>query len=174
VRGDVVIDVRTDEPNRRFALGTSFQHAGGVLVVDDVRWHSGRLLVRFAGVSDRGGAERLKGIELSLEVGADDRPDDPDEYYDHQIRGLVAETTDGSLIGTVVDVLHLPGQDVLAISAVDGGPGEILVPFVSEMVVEVDLVAGRVRVDDPAGLLDEAGELGHGVAPTESTGPAGP
>ena len=154
VRGDVIIDVRTDEPERRFTPGTRFPHPGGVLVVQDVRWHSARLLVRFEGVDDRDGAERLRGIELALQVSADELPEGTDEYYDHQLRGLLAVTTDGTRIGTVADVLHLPSQDVLAIAGEAPEHGdELLIPFVSEMVVEVDLPGGRVVIDDPAGLL---------------------
>lgn len=169
IRGDVTIDVRTDEPERRFAPGTRFEHSGGALVVESWRWHSSKLLVRFEGVDDRDSAERLRGIELSMRVSAAELPAEPDEYYDHQLRGLLAVTTAGEPIGVVRDVLHLPSQDVLAIDrGVTEGPadppdpvdsvdsaGEVLVPFVAQMVARVDLAAGRVEIEDPAGLLAE-------------------
>ena len=85
IRGDLFIDVRTDEPDRRFAPGTIFPTRRGPLTVASLRWHSSRLLVRFAEVPDRSVAEGLRGTELRVEVDADERPDDPEEFYDHQL-----------------------------------------------------------------------------------------
>ena len=154
VRGDLIVDVRTDEPERRFTDGTVFETPAGRLTVSATREHSGRLLVSFAEVADRNAAERLRGVELRVEIPADTRPDDPDEYYDHQLVGLRVDDVEGRVVGTVAEVLHLPGQDVLAVRRPDRP--EALVPFVAELVPSVDLADGRVVVAAVPGLLDEA------------------
>jgi 16S rRNA processing protein RimM len=89
---------------------------------------------------------------LSAEVPDDEVPDDPEEFFDHQLRGLAVLDTDGRAIGVVDDVLHLPGQDLLAVRR-EGGR-EVLVPFVAELVPQIDLEAGRVVIDPPPGLLN--------------------
>lgn len=158
IRGEVSVEVRTDTPDLRFADGarlTTEPAGAGPLVVGHSRWHSGRLLVRFAGVSDRAVAEGLRGVLLLADVGEGERPDDPDEFFDHQLLGLRAVTTAGDDVGEITDVLHLPGQDLLVISRADDS--ETLVPFVADIVPEVDLAAKRVVLDPPVGLLgDEA------------------
>jgi 16S rRNA processing protein RimM len=87
-------------------------------------------------------------------------PEDPDEFNDHDLIGLVAVTVTGDRVGTVTDVLH-HGQDLLVISAAGdagagagAGAGETLVPFVRAIVPEVDIAAGRLVLDPPPGLLD--------------------
>jgi len=157
--GDVAVHVRTDDPEGRLGAGAVLQtepgHVGP-LTVESGRVHSGRLLLRFVGVSDRSGAEALRGVSLVVDVAEDERPEDPDEYYDHQLVGLAVVRTDGSPVGELADVLHLPGQDVLAVRRPDGR--ETLVPFVEAIVPAVDLDAGRVVVDPPPGLLEDVEE----------------
>ncbi len=155
VRGDVIIDVRTDEPDRRFAVGTSFSSPRGKLTVESVRWHSSKLLAHFTGVDDRTQAEMLRGTELRIEVSLTERPADPDEFYDHQLVGLRVETETGEPLGEVSEVLHLPAQDVIVVPH-DGR--DVLVPFVSQFVPVVDLDARRLVVNDRPGLLDEASD----------------
>jgi 16S rRNA processing protein RimM len=155
VQGDVGVEVRTDDPDLRFAAGAAIATdppERGPLRVVNSRWHSGRLLVRFAGLNDRNGAEALRGTTLVIDVDDNERAAEPDEYYDHHLIGLRALTPDGTEVGAVADVLHLPAQDVLAISRLDGV--EILVPFVAELVPTVDLDAGTLTVEPRPGLLD--------------------
>lgn len=152
IRGDVVIDVHTDEPDRRFAPGTGFATRRGHLTIAATHWHGTRLLASFAGVTDRAAAQMLGGVELRIDVPQDEHPDDPAEFYDHQLVGLSAETVSGELIGPVTDMLHLPSQDVLV---VDHEGHEILIPFVTELVPTVDLPGARVLVVDQPGLLSE-------------------
>lgn len=151
LRGDLFVEVRTDEPERRFAVGTKFATSAGRLTVEATRWHGRRLLVRFAEVSDRTAAEVLGGVELPLEVLTDERPGDPEEFYDHQLVGLSACTPEGDPIGQVTEVLHLPAQDLLAVQTASGQVG--LIPFVRDMVPVVDLEARRLTVTDAVGLL---------------------
>lgn len=154
IRGEITIDVRTDEPDTRFAAGTEIRtdpSAAGPLTVERARWHSGRLLVRFAGIGDRDAAEELRGTWLVVDPGDIPPSADPDEFHDRELIGLTVVTADGADIGRVADVLH-HGQDLLV---VHGPGGETLVPFVAALVPEVDVPGGRLVVDPPPGLLDQ-------------------
>ncbi|WP_159941919.1 MULTISPECIES: ribosome maturation factor RimM [unclassified Nocardiopsis] len=156
VRGDVAVDVRTDDPAARFADGAVLETdpaETGPLTVASTRRHSGRLLVRFEGVTGRDAAEALRGTTLYVD-SADIAPlDDPDEFHDHELIGLAAVTTGGEPVGTVEDVLH-HAQDLLVLTTPGGG--EVLVPFVAALVPEVDVAGGRIVLDPPPGLLDLA------------------
>ena len=152
IRGDVVVEVRTDDPQLRFAAGSvlATEPAGdGPLTIAASRWHSGRLLVSFDGVSDRDGAEELRGVLLVVDSADLEDTGDPDEFRDYQLIGLQARTTGGEVVGPVADVLH-HGQDLLVIR---GAENEILVPFVAALVPEVDVQAGFLVIDPPPGLL---------------------
>jgi 16S rRNA processing protein RimM len=153
--GEVSVEVRTDDADVRYAAGSRLDTepaARGPLVVETVRWHVGRLLVRFEGVADRAQAEGLRNTLLLVDSTTSASPDDEDVFWDHDLIGLVAETTTGTVIGPICDVLHPPGPDLLAIKRPDGT--EALVPFVAEIVPTVDLPGGRVVVDPPEGLLE--------------------
>jgi 16S rRNA processing protein RimM len=162
IRGEVSVDVRSDDPEARFApdavLRTEPAHLGP-LTVTASRWHGGRLLLSFAGITSRDAAEALRGALLVVEVPAQQRPADPDEYYDHQLVGAAVIDTDGAMLGTVVNVVHLPGQDLLAVRSPDDA--EYFVPFVSALVPEVRLADRRIVVDLPPGLV-EATETENG------------
>ena len=157
VRGEVTVEVRTDDPELRFApgsvLGTEPESAGP-LVVSSKRWHRGVLLLRFDEVNDRDAAERLRDTLLVIDSADVEPPADPDEFYDHQLIGLSVATVQGDAVGAVTDVLH-HGQDLLVVRH-EGR--EVLIPFVKALVPEVDLAAGRLVIDPPRGLLnpDEA------------------
>jgi 16S rRNA processing protein RimM len=162
IRGEVVIGVRTDEPDLRFVVGASLDagpDADGdtppdqVLRVAATRWHSGQLLVAFAGITDRTAAGELTGRWLSVDSSRLPQTADPDEFRDHELIGLSVRTSAGEAVGVVTDVLH-HGQDLLV---VQGAPGqEHLVPFVKAIVPEVDVAAGVLVIDPPPGLLDAA------------------
>ena len=154
VRGEVAVELRTDEPERRFALGQILLDEGGTrhFTVRSVRNHSGRLLVSFAEVVDRAGAEAVRGMLLTAAVEPDERPAAPGEFYDRQLIGLRAATPEGVEVGRVRSVLHLPAQDILEIETADGPR---LVPFVAALVPDVDLEAGRLTVVNLTGLLDD-------------------
>jgi 16S rRNA processing protein RimM len=156
IKGYVSVDVRTDDPEGRLAPGSTVRTdppAAGPLTIRDGRVHSGRLLLHFEGHDDRGAAERLRGVLLVAEVDPAERPEDPDEFYDHQLVGLRVRTVEGDQVGELAEVLHLPGQDVLSVRRPDGT--EVLVPFVAAMVPSVDLDGGEVLVDPPPGLLED-------------------
>jgi 16S rRNA processing protein RimM len=116
-----------------------------------MRWHSGQLLVAFAGVTDRTAAGELTGSWLSIDSSQLPAIGDPDEFRDHELVGLSVRTAAGQDVGVVTDVLH-SGQDLLVVRRPEGG--ESLVPFVKAIVPEVDLGAGVLVIDPPPGLLD--------------------
>jgi len=154
IRGEVTVEARTDEPDERFAPGAVLSVDGPVseLVVARPHWHSGRLLVSFDGVGDRSAAEALRGLLLHVERSDDETPDDPDEYYDSTLVGCVVQLSDGTHVGDVADVLHLPSQDLLVVR--DADDREVLVPFVAAFVPLVDVQARRIVIEPPSGLLD--------------------
>jgi 16S rRNA processing protein RimM len=164
IRGEVVIGVRTDEPDLRFAVGAVLDVRSspdeepadaGRLTVASVRWHSGQLLVSFAGITDRTAAGELTGSWLSVDSSQLPELPDPDEFRDHELIGLSVRTSAGEPVGVVTDVLHY-GQDLLVVQRADGADGECLVPFVKAIVPEVDVRAGVLVIDPPPGLLDPA------------------
>jgi len=153
--GDVAVEVRTDEPERRLAEGAVLftdPESRGPLTVANGRVHSGRLLLRFAEVPDRTAAEALRGTLLLVEIDPEEIPEDDDEWYDFQLVGLQAVRHDGQPLGEVTEVLHLPAQELLAVRTPEGR--EVLVPFVSAIVPEVDVEGGRIVIDPPPGLVD--------------------
>ncbi len=159
IRGELMVDVSTDSAELRFAVGAVLfvtSRDGSVsrtLTVTAARPHSGRLLVYFEGVADRDAAEALRGAVLSANPADLPPIDDPDEFYDHQLEGLDAVTVAGATIGTVREIMHGAGGELLVVDRTDGG--QALVPFVREIVPEVDLAGRRVLVDPPPGLLDD-------------------
>lgn len=154
IRGAVVVGVRTDEPELRFAKGSRLDtdpSGIGPLTVAATREHSGELLVRFEGIDDRDAAEGLRGTWLLVDAATIAPPDDPDEFHDTDLIGLSVRTVDGASVGTVDDVLH-PAQDVLVVKSPDGR--EIMIPFVKAIVPEVDVKSGVITVAPPEGLLN--------------------
>ena len=159
IRGEVTVDVRTDEPDRRFAPGSRLRVEAprgsaapyAALTVTRTRWHQGRLLATFDELADRNAAEAARGIVLHVRVDADERPDDPEEYYDHQLVGLRVVDLEGRDLGEVSALVHGGAQDLLTVRTADRR--EALVPFVSALVPEVDLAARRVVVADRPGLV---------------------
>ncbi|MEV1248453.1 ribosome maturation factor RimM [Nonomuraea sp. NPDC050022] len=153
VRGDVTVEVRTDDPELRFAVGAAVATDPadrGPLVIESRRWHKGALLITFAGVTQRDTAEELRGTMLVIDSDEVTPSDDPDEFHDHQLIGLAVVTVSGEAVGEVTDVLH-HGQDLLVVRR--SGQDDALIPFVKALVPEVDLDGGRLVVDPPEGLL---------------------
>jgi 16S rRNA processing protein RimM len=158
ITGELVVDVRTDDPDERFAPGNRLHlkpsrgGGGRDVIIESVRPHGGRLLVRLDGVADRNAADALRGNLFVVDSGDLPEIDDPDEFYDHQLEGLDVRTADGRAIGTVTEVLHTAGGELLAVRSPEGA--EILVPFVGAIVTSVSLADGVVEIDPPDGLLD--------------------
>ncbi|MFZ1361513.1 MAG: ribosome maturation factor RimM [Candidatus Nanopelagicales bacterium] len=164
--GDVSVELRTDEPEVRLAVGaqvllvTGAKGEGadltGQYTVAASRFHSGRFIVRFAEVVSRNDAEAIRGMFVESEVDPQALPVEEDAYYDRQLVGLTARSIDGTDLGEVVRVDHLPGQDYLIVKGSSGD--ETMVPFVIEIVPDVDLEQSTVTMDPPEGLFGEPGE----------------
>lgn len=159
VRGHVTIDVRTDEPERRFADGAVLRveppkgsaFTLRTLTVEGSRWHQGILHLLFEELSDRAEAESARGVLLYTDIPADATPEDPDEYYDHQLIGLAAYDTEGTHLGEVAGLVHGGAQDLLTIRTPDRR--DALVPFVKALVPVVDLAERKVVIEDRPGLV---------------------
>ncbi|MFE9653529.1 ribosome maturation factor RimM [Micromonospora sp. NPDC006431] len=166
IRGEVTVEVRTDEPEARFAPGAVLRTDSGAvapaepgayrvpaeLTVESARWHQGRLLVAFEGVLDRNVAEALRGTLVGVDSADVAAPEDPEEFHDHQLVGLAVVTRQGERLGEVARIDHAPASDLLVLRRPEGRTA--LIPFVKAIVPEVDLAGGRVVVDPPGGLLD--------------------
>ncbi|MEU6487642.1 ribosome maturation factor RimM [Streptomyces sp. NPDC046887] len=160
IKGEVTVEVRTDEPELRLAPGAVLATdpaATGPLTIETGRVHSGRLLLRFAGVSDRTGAEALRNTLLIADVDPDERPEDDEEFYDHQLIDLDVVLADGTAIGRITEISHLPSQDLFVVERPDGT--EVMIPFVEEIVSEIDLDGQRAVITPPPGLIDDRAEI---------------
>ena len=154
IRGEIAVELRTDEPARRFRPGVSLSlgDTGRSVEIDQVRWNRGRLAVTLVGYPDRTAVEALTGLLLHALVPSDERPSEPEEYFDRQLVGLRVLRADGEEAGHVTGVLHLPSQDLLQVAT---SGSERLVPFVAALVPVVDLDEGIIQLADVGGLLED-------------------
>jgi len=160
IKGEIVVEVRTDEPDDRFAVGAVLrghkprEQTVSTYTVEAARDHSGRLLLRLEGVSDRTAADALRGTLFVIDSAELEPSDDPDEFYDHELEGLSVRLADGTEVGTVIEVLHSAAGELLSIRRAGEQSGELLVPFVAAIVTSVSVADGIVEIDPPEGLLD--------------------
>ncbi|WP_030759468.1 ribosome maturation factor RimM [Streptomyces griseus] len=160
IKGDVTVEVRTDEPELRLGPGAVLltdPASAGPLTVESGKVHSGRLLLRFEGVRDRNAAEALRNTLLIAEVDPAELPEEEDEYYDHQLVDLDVVLADGTVIGAITEISHLPSQDLFIVERPDGT--ELMIPFVEQIVTEIDLENQRAVIDPPPGLIDDRAEI---------------
>ncbi len=147
ILGEATIEVRTDEAEDRFALGSRLEtDSHGVLTVASARVHNGILLLGFEGIENRNQVEELRNELLYADVDIDAPGYDEDDYHVLQLIGCIAYLEDGSEFGTITEVLNLPGQDVLAIKTSNG---EVMIPFVRQLVPTVDIRNKRMTVIPP-------------------------
>lgn len=159
IHGELAVEVRTDSPEKRFGDGSVLAALPGgkrneqarMLTVRGSRPHGNRLLVSFEQVRSREEAEALRGCLLVMDTADLPPAEEADEFYDYELIGLTAESRDGRSMGTVRDVVHTPGNEVLVLER-DGE--EILVPFVATIVPTIDVATGRLVVDPPDGLVE--------------------
>jgi 16S rRNA processing protein RimM len=175
LKGALKLELYTDDPDGRFVPGAAFtlqvpehsQWHGKTVTVREFRWMNSHPVVFFEGVDDRNAADTLVRAILWIEQD-EDAPDEPDAWYDHQLVGLDV-VRDGVVVGKVARVDHFPAQDLLVVST---GDDEVLVPFVSAIVPEVDVEGGRVVVTPPAGLFEELPEPEASEQPEPGTSEA--
>ena len=172
LRGEVALDLRTDDPEERLAVGERLETRpadAGPLTVATVRVHHGPRAVGVAPGDDRTAAEALRGDERVVEAEASD---EEDAWYPHELAGLRAEGTDGRVLGRLEGLEHLPAHDVLVLREPDGA--RTLVPFVRQIVPVVDVAGGRVVLDPPGGLLASDAEHLEVAAPSAGDAAGGP
>jgi len=152
VLGEATIEVRTDQPEQRFAVGNKLLlQSGQELIVKTNRWHNQILLLSFEGISDRNKIELLKDMLLTAQVDTSDLA--KGEYHYQQLIGASVYLQSGQLIGPVSEVVALPGQDLLA---VDYLGKEVLIPMVKAIILDIDVANRKIVVDPPEGILDVA------------------
>jgi 16S rRNA processing protein RimM len=159
VRGELLIDVMTDEPDAVYASGRRVfggsvngdaEEDAPVLTVVETRPFKDGLLVQFREIPDRTAAERWNGRHLL--VPEDElTPLGAGEVYVHELKGMTVELSSGEWVGTVADVFEVPQGLLLDITR---ERGTVMVPFASDIVTEVDRERRVVRIDPPPGLLD--------------------
>jgi len=154
IRGEVVLRRYGDDPGILSPGSTLHAERGGhdmTLTVNRARPHKGGWIVAFEGVANRDEAEVLRG--LTLRVGEDALPPLAEgTFYRFQLIGLEVRTAEDEPLGRVDEVMETGANDVLVVK---GPRGEILIPAVEPFIAEVDLEAGRIRVETPPGLIPE-------------------
>lgn len=149
LRGEAIIDVRSDDP-AVFAPGAVFDiegRGGARLTVRGARTHKDRVLVSFDECSSREAIEALRGCVLLV-----DEHSEEEAWYPHELAGCKALTPTGEVLGVVSGLRFGAAQDLLLVRT---STGEVMVPFVHELVPEVDVATQRVIIDPPPGLFDE-------------------
>ncbi|MGN8129234.1 ribosome maturation factor RimM [Paenarthrobacter sp. 22069] len=153
IRGEVTVQVLTDAPEDRFVPGTEFvvePATAGPLTVSSARWNKDILLLGFEEVADRNTAETLRGAKLFIETEELDEDDD-EGWYEHELVGLEARVGT-QVVGKVSALNTMPVQDLLLVTTPEGA--EILVPFVEQIVPEVNIEEGFILLTPPDGLFE--------------------
>jgi len=154
IRGQVIVTPETDFVEERFGAGSTFWtrsvRGDEQLTVDTVRIQNGRPVIGFRGFSTIEEVEPLAGLELRVPESTL-MPLADGAYYHHHLVGCVVETVTGEPVGEVTRVEGGAGASLLSIN---GPRGEVLVPLVSDICVEVDIAGRRIRIEPPKGLLE--------------------
>ncbi|MBT2548001.1 ribosome maturation factor RimM [Arthrobacter sp. ISL-65] len=168
IRGEVTVQVLTDAPEDRFVPGTEFvvePASAGPLTVRSARWNKDILLLGFEEIQTRNEAETFRGAKLFIETEELDEDDDDEGWYEHELVGLEARVGT-RVVGKITALNTMPVQDLLVVETTDGK--EILIPFVEQIVPEVNTEGGYVLLTPPAGLF-EINEEGAGDPETRGS-----
>jgi 16S rRNA processing protein RimM len=164
LKGGIKLELYTDSPDQRFRAGQvlelqvpeTSEWFGKTIKVLELRFYNQSPVLFLEGIDSRTKAETLIKAILLIETEADALPEEPEAWYDHQLVGLKA-LVGNEVVGVVARVDHLPAQDLLAI---DTPQGEVLVPFVRQIVPEVNIHLGQVSLTPPDGLFEVNLETG--------------
>ena len=158
LKGALKLELYTDSPDQRFRAGQELELQvpetsewfGKTVKVAELRFYNQSPVLFLEGIQDRSQAETLVKAILLIETDLEQLPEDPEAWYDHQLVGLTVLVGE-EVVGKVIRVDHLPAQDLLAIETSNG---EVLVPFVKQIVPSVDIKKGQVVLTPPAGLFE--------------------
>ena len=158
LKGALKLELYTDSPDQRFRAGQELELQvpetsewfGKTIKVAELRFYNQSPVLFLEGIQDRSQAETLVKAILLIETDLEQLPEDPEAWYDHQLVGLTALVGE-EVVGKVIRVDHLPAQDLLAIETSNG---EVLVPFVKQIVPSVDIQRGQIVLTPPAGLFE--------------------
>jgi len=164
LKGAIKLELYTDSPDQRFQPGQilelqvpeTSEWFGKTITVSELRFYNQAPVLFLQGIDDRSKAETLIKAILLIETESDVLPEEPEAWYDHQLVGLKALVGTES-VGSVIRVDHLPAQDLLAIETANG---EVLVPFVKQIVPKVDIKSGQLLLTPPDGLFEVNQEVG--------------
>lgn len=155
LRGEMRVEPHTDFPERFEAgltifIGTTLVEAS----IERARPHKQMMLIKLAGVDDRNSAESLRGQWLFI-AEEDAVPLEEDTYWVHEIIGMMVETDEGEMLGTITDVLYTGANDVYILQSRDsnGAPRELLLPAIADVVQRVEPEERRMIVHLLPGLL---------------------
>jgi 16S rRNA processing protein RimM len=158
LKGALKLELYTDSPDQRFRAGQELELQvpetsewfGKTVKVAELRFYNQSPVLFLEGIQDRSQAETLVKAILLIETDLEQLPEDPEAWYDHQLVGLTALVGE-EVVGKVIRVDHLPAQDLLAIETSNG---EVLVPFVKQIVPSVDIQKGQIVLTPPDGLFE--------------------
>jgi 16S rRNA processing protein RimM len=158
LKGALKLELYTDSPDQRFRAGQELELQvpetsewfGKTVKVAELRLYNQSPVLFLEGIQDRSQAETLVKAILLIETDLEQLPEDPEAWYDHQLVGLTALVGE-EVVGKVIRVDHLPAQDLLAIETSNG---EVLVPFVKQIVPSVDIQKGQIVLTPPDGLFE--------------------
>lgn len=150
VRGELRVQVLTDLRDRfspQFEVW--FGDPPERHVVQRARFDKDDVLLKFEGLDDRNSVEHFRGFDLlaSADLAV---PLPANSYLVRDIVGLEVWTDAGDNLGKIAEVLSLPANDVYV---VDSPQGEILLPAIADVVLNVDVSAGRMTVHLLPGLV---------------------
>ncbi|MCR8968768.1 ribosome maturation factor RimM [Facklamia sp. 7083-14-GEN3] len=146
------IEERFARDNRLFIMkdGKNIQE----VTVENIQEHKGSYLVKFKEFNNINQVESFKGLTLAISA-KDQQELEEDAYYHHQIIGLSVYTDQGEKLGTIKEIMALGSNDVWVVKAEKAKQKDILLPFIDDVVKEVNLTEGRVLVELMEGLVDE-------------------
>lgn len=154
IRGEAVAEILTDFPERFEVLAdVTAKYPNGrteELSLEKHWFQSGRIVLKFAGIDTVDDAEMLRGAEICIRE-ADAVELEEGEFFDWQLEGCVAVTSDGTELGTVKELLRTGGTELLVIT---GDDKEYLIPFAESICTDVDIDGKKITVDPPEGLLE--------------------
>jgi len=151
LRGELKVEILTEDPSRFQLLETVY--VGPQFVpyqLERARLHQDVLLLKLIGCDDRDTAETLRDMLVQVAV-EDALPLKEGEFWTYQILGLEAWTVEGELLGVVREVLETGANDVYGVQDKNGA--ELLIPALTDVVLEIDIDAGRMLVELPEGLI---------------------